>query len=146
MNDDTFTLRIERTFAAPRDEVFRAWTDPAALAAWWWPWYPSIEIEGRPGGRYRFAAEHPHIGRLVVFGEFTEVVPPEQLVYTFVWEGEEDEVTVVAVEFIARGEETEVVLTQSGFASAENRDNHGLGWHDCLDRLAALTCRQPAAS
>jgi uncharacterized protein YndB with AHSA1/START domain len=143
--DETFTLHMERTFAAPREEVYRAWTEPSALAAWWWPWSPSVEIDPRPGGRYRFAADHPHAGRLVVFGEFVDVVPLERLVYTFAWEDEGDDLTVVTVEFHARGDETEVVLTQTGFTTAENRDNHGLGWHDCLDRLAELTSRQSVA-
>ena len=47
------TLRIERTFAAPREKVFQAWTDPQALKQWWGPdgyATPSVEIDLRPGG------------------------------------------------------------------------------------------------
>ena len=95
---------------------------------------------------FTFAADHPGAGqRIAVGGEFSVVEPPERLVYTFVWEGYVDDVTVVTVEFHARGDETDLVLTQTGFSTAENRDNHGFGWNDCLDRLVALVAA-PAAT
>lgn len=136
-NGSDATLHLTRTFAAPRERVFRAWTEPAALATWWWPWNPMIAIDLRPGGAYRFTAEHPGAGELAVSGEFLEVDPPARLVYTFAWDGDE-RVTRVAVEFRDLGEATEVILRHTGFATAEERDNHGLGWNDCLDRLRDL--------
>jgi len=137
LNSIETTLHVTRTFAAPRDRVFRAWTDPAALATWWWPWNPKIAIDLRPGGAYRFTADRPGAGALAVSGEFIEVDPPERLVYTFGWDGDE-RVTQVAVEFRDLGEATEVVLSHTGFATIEERDNHELGWNDCLDRLRDL--------
>lgn len=128
------TLHVTRRFAAPRERVFRAWTEPAALVRWWWPWNPTIAIDLRPGGTYRVAAEHPGARELAVSGEFLEVKPPERVVYTFAWDGDE-RVTQVAVEFRDLGEATEVILRHTGSATAEERDNHGHGWNDCLDRL-----------
>jgi uncharacterized protein YndB with AHSA1/START domain len=66
----------------------------------------AIRVELRPGGADRFAADQPGAGRRIVGGEFSVVEPPERLVYTFVWEGYVDDVTVVTVEFHARGDET----------------------------------------
>ena len=51
------TLRLTRVVPAPRDAVFRAWTEPEALKRWWVPFpgmsVPAAEVDLRPGGRYR---------------------------------------------------------------------------------------------
>jgi uncharacterized protein YndB with AHSA1/START domain len=50
------TLRLTRTFRAPRDTVFQAWTDPEELKRWWGPpgyATPVVELDLRVGGRYR---------------------------------------------------------------------------------------------
>jgi uncharacterized protein YndB with AHSA1/START domain len=75
-----------------------------------------------------------------VHGEYTEVRPPERLVYTWTWEGEPElmrgsEGTVVEVDFVDDGDGTLVVLTHRGFAHEEIRDMHGEGWRGCLDNL-----------
>lgn len=128
------TLRISRRFAAPRERVFRAWTEPGALAVWWWPWNPMIAIDLRPGGAYRYTADHPQGGTIAISGEFLEVEPPARLVYTWVWDGEARG-TRVTVEFRERGQETEVTVEHAGFDTVAARDSHGIGWGDCLDRL-----------
>ena len=49
-------LRLERTLDAPRDIVYRAWTDPVHLAQWWGPEgmsTPNCELDVRPGGKWR---------------------------------------------------------------------------------------------
>src|SRR5512137_437543 len=51
------SLRLERTFAAPRDKVFGLWTDPKAVAQWFLPpdqarWTEPPTFEARPGGRF----------------------------------------------------------------------------------------------
>jgi uncharacterized protein YndB with AHSA1/START domain len=53
--EQTLTLRLDRHFAASPEAVFRAWTDPQALAAWFGPegvQTRNVEIDLRPGGRY----------------------------------------------------------------------------------------------
>jgi uncharacterized protein YndB with AHSA1/START domain len=131
------TVRLVRTFAAPRDEVFAAWTDPAMLAAWFWPWTPDVTIDPRPGGAYRLACVHPQAGAMAAVGVYREVVSPERLVFTWRWEGEVPVAeSVVTLEFHDRGGETEVRLTQAPLADATDRDNHARGWNDLLDRLA----------
>ena len=95
-------VRISRRFAAPRDRVFRAWTEPGDLAMWWWPWNPTITDDLRPGGAYRYTADHPKGGTIAISGEFLVVEPPARLVYTWVWDGEAHG-TRVSVEFHQRG-------------------------------------------
>ena len=136
-------LRLTRWFAAPRERVFEAWTDPALLRRWWAAlqgWETSLaEVELRPQGRYRLSMSDGERNYTVV-GEYVEVRAPERLAYTWTWEGEPEEMrgserTLVEVDFLVHGGGTEVVLTHSGFAGDRIRDLHGEGWGGCLDNL-----------
>ena len=137
------SLTLKRIFAASREQVFRAWTDPAELKKWWgmeddWS-TPISEVDLRVGGKYRLGmlppgAESPH----VVYGTYREVEPPDKLVYTWQWEGGESDETLVTVRFHDMGDSTEVELTHSQFPSAEERDKHNEGWNGCLQQLAKL--------
>ncbi len=123
-----------------RAAVFRAWTEPDSLAQWWWParFGTVYEVDLRVGGRYRFkTVDVPSIGVLDVGGVFLAIHAPERLVYTWRWAGERTE-TRITVDFHDHGERTEVVLAHQGFPDAEGRDNHAMGWTDCLDRLDVL--------
>jgi uncharacterized protein YndB with AHSA1/START domain len=72
-------IRVERVFEAPRDHVFRVWTDPALIPEWWGNGTTVEEMDVREGGRYRFRTENG----MVVEGEYREVAAPERLVQTF---------------------------------------------------------------
>jgi uncharacterized protein YndB with AHSA1/START domain len=137
-------LRLTRRFAAPRERVFEAWTDPALLRRWWAAlqgWETSLaEVDVRPQGRYRLSMSDGERDYTVV-GEYVEVRPPARLAYTWTWEGEPEEMrgsegTLVEVDFVEDGGRTEVVLTHSGFAGERIRDLHGEGWGGCLDNLS----------
>ena len=102
--DSTTTLTITRTFAAPREKVFKAWTDPQELKKWWaaGPGFttPFAEVDLRVGGRYRLAMKPPDQDVVrVVGGVYREVRPPERLIYTWAWEGSGGPETVVTVTF-----------------------------------------------
>lgn len=131
-------LTLVRTVDAPRERVFRAWTDPTELARWWWPprFQTTYEIDLRVGGVYSFRSiPLPDIGVLAVSGTFLEVDPPARLVYTWRWEGTTDPATRVVVEFSDHGAQTEITITHSGFPDEQDRANHAQGWNDCLARL-----------
>ncbi len=136
-------LTIRRTLAAPREKVFRAWTDPEALKKWFRVaeeyTTPIAEVDLRVGGRYRLGMQAPDGGPvLLVGGTYREISPPERLVFT--WRSEtadESELeTLVTVEFHERGESTELVLTHEGFADEARREQHSAGWQGCLEGLA----------
>lgn len=137
-------LVIERTFAAAQARVFEAWTSPEVLRRWWgagpdWT-SPAVEIDLRPGGRYRLSMQDPSGVVRSVGGEYVEVDPPRRLVYTWAWEShgaENDAATLVTVEFreVSPGQ-TAVILTHTGFADGERRDLHREGWELCIDNLA----------
>ena len=145
--DTGYRLTIARTFKAPRELVFQAWTDPAHLVFWWgaqgsWT-TPIAEIDLRTGGSYRLGMQdpeqdHPH----VVGGIYREVSPPVRLVFTWAWEkragdGEDwtPAETLVTLDFAESEGATEVTLTQERFPDEHMRDAHNSGWSGCLDRL-----------
>lgn len=137
------TLQLKRTFQAPREKVFRAWTAPEELKKWWGPEgyaTPSVEVDLRVGGKYRFGmSKLPEGDVFYLAGTYREVSPPEKLVYTWCWEAEPElGETLVTVEFRARGDSTEVVLTQELFLTEKVRDDHVRGWSSSLDRLAKV--------
>jgi uncharacterized protein YndB with AHSA1/START domain len=127
-------LRVSRIFAAPREKVFRAWTDPQALKKWFAPSDKFVtripELDLRVGGRYRIEMQLEDKNNIVV-GTYREIRPPEKLVFTGGAAGD----TLVTIEFFDRHGQTEVVLTHERFLTAEARDAHNKGWLGCLDRL-----------
>ncbi len=135
------TLHLTRTFAAPREKVFRAWTEPEELKRWWGPEgyaTPIAEVDLQVGGKYRLGMRKLPEGDLFyLVGTYREVRRPEKLVYTWSWEGQADfGETLVTVEFRDRGPSTEVVLTHALFRTEKARQDHDKGWNGCLDRLA----------
>jgi uncharacterized protein YndB with AHSA1/START domain len=129
----TLHLEVNRSLAFPADRVWRALTDPAALAAWFWPqrFATTVEVDLRVGGRFRI--DGPGAGTAVA-GEYVAVDPPRRLVFTWRWDGELDE-TLVTVELRPIQTGTELVLVHERFATEALRDDHAKGWADCLDRM-----------
>ena len=138
-------LQLEHRYAAPRDQVFDAWTNPEVLKRWWaaaptWG-TPLAEVDAREGGRYRLSMRTDTGAVHTVSGEYREVRPPERLAYTWKWEegpdpvmaGSED--TLVEIDFLEDGEGTLVKLAHSGFTTAEIRDMHTHGWQSVLANL-----------
>jgi uncharacterized protein YndB with AHSA1/START domain len=79
------SVRISRVFAAPRDLMFRIWTEPAHLLRWWAPHdftVPLATFDARPGGRWRIDFRGPDGFTFPCFGDVLEIVPPERLVFT----------------------------------------------------------------
>ena len=142
------TLVLTRTFAAPVARVWRAFTEPTELKKWYalndeWT-TPIAEVDLRVGGQYRLGLQPPGREPFFETGEYREIVENERLVYTCALTGDGDvghDETLVVVEFKARGDETDVVITQ-GYATVADRDVHGRGWSMFLERLAHLVSTQ----
>jgi uncharacterized protein YndB with AHSA1/START domain len=133
-------LVITRVFDAPRELVWRAWTDPAAAVKWWGPkgfTVPDYKTDSRPGGAWRVCMRSPEGEDHWAHGVYREIVEPERLVYTWVWEkGARDE-KLVTVTFAEDGPtKTKLTLHQAAFETVEDRDEHREGWTESLDRLA----------
>jgi uncharacterized protein YndB with AHSA1/START domain len=148
-----FTLEIRRTFAAPREKVFAAWAQREQLEQWMCKDVSAHVVihhqqDIRTGGRYLMEVRDPGKGE-VYWGQgvYREVQPPEKIVFTWSWtktkpDGAqlhpESPETQVTVEFFARGNSTEIVLTHATFGTAKLRNEHHQGWNGCLDMLATV--------
>src|SRR5271165_2323329 len=78
-------LVITRIFDAPRELVFRMWTDPRHVAQWWGPdgfTNPVCEMDVRPGGALHIVMRGPDGTQYPMRGEFREIIEPERLVFT----------------------------------------------------------------
>jgi uncharacterized protein YndB with AHSA1/START domain len=140
-------LHLERILPAPPERVWAAFTDPAALAAWFWPasFATTVRADARPGGRFRIEAPDGPGGALAVEGDYTVVEPPHLLVLTWRWDGHDEE-TLVTVRLSAVDGATALRLTHERFADDATRDNHSIGWSDCLDRLPGWLTRAEASA
>ncbi len=138
-------LTVRRSFPAPRQRVFEAFTNADALKAWWGPdgyGTPVAELDLRVGGRYRLGMRKLPDGEIFYLtGTYREILPPERLVYTWTWEHEEAiKDTVVTIEFRESTglTATDVVITHELLPTPEWRERHGHGWNSCLDKLARV--------
>ncbi len=137
---DGLVLRLKRILPGARATVYRALSDPGALARWWGPrgfTAPIVEFDPRVGGGYRIAMQPPDGDLFYLSGEFREVDPPSRLAYTFRWypSDPDDRETVVMLSLQDRGERTEVLLAQGAFATEERLALHEDGWSDSFWRL-----------
>ncbi len=84
-------LVFERTFDAPREQVWKAFTDPELIPRWWGPKGSTTtvaEMDVRPGGRWRYVSSAPDRDDVVFYGEYLEVTPPEGFKWTFMFDVE----------------------------------------------------------
>lgn len=135
-------LVMRRTFTADREEVFRAWTDPGAIAQWLAPqrhWTVSVAaLDLRPGGRYRIGMHDPdQESPYFVTGLYREIAPPELLVFTWRWESWEPSQpdSLVTLELHERQGRTELVLRHELLPDADAASEHAHGWEGCLAGL-----------
>jgi uncharacterized protein YndB with AHSA1/START domain len=134
---------------APPERAFQAWTSVEQIPQWMCPEpgmeIPQVRMDLRVGGKYRIQMKKPDGEFFTAAGEFREVKTPERLVYTWDWEkdgsgmefGEvEGKTSLITIEFLKRGKQTELVLTHSRFATVESRDRHASGWALLVEGLA----------
>jgi uncharacterized protein YndB with AHSA1/START domain len=84
-------LVFERTFDAPREQVWKAFTDPALVPGWWGPHGTTttvIEMDVRPGGKWRYVSHAPDRDDVTFYGEYLEVEPPKSFKWTFMFDVE----------------------------------------------------------
>jgi uncharacterized protein YndB with AHSA1/START domain len=116
-------IRIERIFNAPRERVWRAFTDPEQVAQWWGRGNKLVieRLDVVRGGHWRFV-EHTSEGAHGFEGRFREVTPPERLVQTFEWDGMPGHVIVNATTFEDLDDGRTRVVTIALFHTKEDRD------------------------
>ena len=140
-------IRFTRLFPAPRCLVFGAWTQPEHVCEWWGQKGSILtvcEIDLRPGGQWRYLELAADGNEYPFRGEYIEVMPPERLVHTFVFDVEPFRArpAVVTVAFDEEGTGTRMTETMV-FETVEDRDEtirSGMesGALETCDRLEAL--------
>ena len=137
MSPDTL-LHIQRSFAAPRDLVFRVWTEPEALEGWFRPKGMRTKVRAldlRIGGLYSFEVIAPDGASGSISGRYIEIVRPEKLVFTWVSHETDELETLVTLKFAERAGVTEIALTHERFAGEGMTYQHRLGWNWMMDQL-----------
>ncbi|MDB6064632.1 MAG: Activator of Hsp90 ATPase 1 family protein [Pedosphaera sp.] len=148
---DDATLIIKRMLNAPPELAFKAWTTAEHIKQWMRP-EPGMEVplasmDLRVGGKFRIQMKTADGEFFTAVGLFKEVKAPERLVYT--WDYEQDgsgaefgevegKTSLITVEFLKRGNQTEFVLTHSRVATVESRDNHARGWGKIVEGFAGF--------
>jgi uncharacterized protein YndB with AHSA1/START domain len=147
-------LVITRVFDAPRELVFKAWTEPEHFVHWWGPkgyTTPFCTIDLRPGGIMHQCMRSPEGREVWTKGVFREIVVPERIVLTDSFADAEGNVvspthygmspdwpleTLLTVTFDEQAGKTKVTLRHAGIPSGAERDGTQQGWLETVYRLA----------
>ncbi len=145
-------LVISRIIDAPRERVFKAWTDPELLKQRFAPLpytTPVAELDVRPGGANLIVMRGPDGNDLPNRGVYLEVVRNERLVitdaYTEAWEPSENPFMTVIVTFENEGGKTKYIARVRHWTVADRETHEKMGfyqgWSQCADQLAALVTK-----
>jgi uncharacterized protein YndB with AHSA1/START domain len=143
-------VTITRIFDAPRELVWRAWTEPEQFAQWFGgPPYVTppekVSLDVRPGGEWRATMVSEEDGSEIPFaGEYREVIEPERLVLTFADPADpgNQNVEVLTVTFTDLGDKTEVVANQAGHLPQDEYGRLAEGYASFFDQLAEHLARR----
>jgi uncharacterized protein YndB with AHSA1/START domain len=138
-------IKQERMFDAPRELIFRAYTDPDILPQWWGPHGYTTRVdklELQAGGKWRFVQHDAEGNEFAFRGEYREVLPPERLVGTFEFEGMPGHIAVESMTLEEVDGGTKLIAVMR-FDTKEDRDGmleSGMeqGAAESLDRCEAL--------
>jgi uncharacterized protein YndB with AHSA1/START domain len=143
-------LAIERILDAPRELVFKAWTDPKLVQQWWGPkgTNPLCELDVRPGGSILIHMRDPDGRVYPMTGVYQEVVEPERLVFTSSALDEEGNplfevlTTVTFAEQAGKTKQTlQACVLNSTAKAAPYLAGMEVGWTQSLERLAAFVIK-----
>lgn len=138
-----YGIRINRVFDAPRERIWREWTDPESFADWyggpeWEIPLSGVTMEVRPGGAFRLTMFGPpgDHRRIDWEGEYLEVNAPVRLVFTIRSRPGTEDFELVTVVLTDLGDgRTEMLFEQRGSMSPEEYERATDGWGAFLDRL-----------
>ena len=134
------SLALHRHYPVAPEKVWRAWTDPQAIAKWWGPGghdpVSLAELDLRVGGRFRIVFGGPQGTEHECAGIYKEVVPGRKLVFTWRWPNSTPErVSLVTVLFKAAGGGTDFEFLHEQFFDEAARDGHKRGWSESFAKL-----------
>lgn len=136
------SISVRRLIKANRSHVFEAFSNAKSLAQWFSP-SPNITVEVLAfefvlKGDFRIRYSMPDGSFLVVAGSYHRISPPDELVFSWVWQAPDphaDILTQVHVQFRDKGDSTEIVLSHNKLPSKEACDRYTAGWQGTFDNL-----------
>lgn len=149
-------LVLTRLINAPREKVYRAWTEPELLKQWFAPkpyTTPVVEIDVRPGGSAYFVMRGPDGKDLPNRGVYLEVVPNAKLVstdaYVKAWEPSEKPFMTLILTFEDEGGpgsgKTRYTARVRHWTVADREAHEKMGFHEgwglCTDQLEAVVAK-----
>jgi uncharacterized protein YndB with AHSA1/START domain len=145
---DPIELLTSRVFDAPRELVFRAWTDPVRLKRWWGPkrfTNPVCDVDVRPGGAMRIDMRGPDGKVYPMTGTYLEIVEPERLVFLSSALDANGQALFEILNVVTFAEEpggktkltVHAKVSKSRPEAAPHLAGMEMGWNMSLDRLAA---------
>jgi uncharacterized protein YndB with AHSA1/START domain len=136
---DRPSVNITRHYDAPPEKVWRAWTDPQALAQWFGPDSAGVvllaELDVRVGGRYHIRFGVPGAELHDVSGIYQQVQPQRKLVFSWAWESTPERASRVSVSLRPQGAGTELTFVHEQFYDEAVRDAHNKGWVGAFTKL-----------
>lgn len=145
-------LVLTRLIDAPREKLFRAWTEPELIKQWFVPapWtIARAEMDVRPGGRSLVVMRSPEGQDFPNHGVYLEVVKDEKIVftdaYTEAWQPSEKPFFTGIITFEDEGGKTRYTARALHWTAAAREEHEKMGFHEgwgiCADQLAALAVK-----
>lgn len=136
--EGNFRVVVRRRIPIARELVYEAWTDSEGLKQWMCPGdivSAEATLDIRVGGSFRIVMRsekevHEHVGTYRI------VEPPAKLSFTWSGGNAGSEITLVTVEFLAHGDETELVITHEGFTESGLANRYEMGWGTIARKFA----------
>ncbi|HEX2411448.1 MAG TPA: SRPBCC domain-containing protein [Solirubrobacteraceae bacterium] len=138
------TLQMERTFAAPAQRVFDAFTSEEVIRRWWHPdpdWdTPEVLVDLRIGGTVRVVMRDPQADvRYGGGGEYVEIDPPHRLAFTWTWDDDREHVRqLIEIDFKETYGVTTMRFTHNDLWDEDAVASHEEGWTGAFDNLAGV--------
>jgi uncharacterized protein YndB with AHSA1/START domain len=137
--DGKHQIVARRRMPAPREIVYQAWIDPEGMREWMCPGdvlSTEATLDVRVGGSFRIVMKsktqvHEHSGIYQI------VDPPAKLVFTWSEVESPGQITLVTVEFLPHGEESELVITHERFTKSDVAQRYQTGWGTIARKFAA---------
>jgi uncharacterized protein YndB with AHSA1/START domain len=135
-------VRIERTFDAPAEDVFDAWTSPEVMRRWFhcgqdWE-TPEAEVDLRVGGKVRVVMRKPDGTEVHARGQYALIDRPHRLVMSWTFDDDPANEQLIELSFLESGGSTKVLMINSRISTDERRDAQDEGWQGCFDELERI--------
>jgi uncharacterized protein YndB with AHSA1/START domain len=132
------SVQIRRRVKAAAEQIFDLWTKPDLMVRWMSPFPGAVDCKAscdlRPGGAFSLVMKSADSSREVT-GTYVQIERPHKLVFTWIGPLTNNVNTLVTLELIPRGDETDLVLTHERLPTPAIHEGHTRGWGHILDHL-----------